>query len=124
MPGDDEVENRIPQELEALVVGSRRAAMSQGRDEQLRITRLIAELLAYPTDGPVRPVHVQCKSILVAAFAPDPDRLVEADEYKDVREQRRLVVIGGIDDPCLAVARDLQIFYVGKIHALDVQVFF
>ena len=38
-------------------------AVSQSGDEQLRITRLVAELLAYPTDGPVRAVHVQCENI-------------------------------------------------------------
>ena len=54
MPGDDEVENRVAQEFQPLVVGAGGAAVSQGGDEQLRITRLVAELLAYPTDGPVR----------------------------------------------------------------------
>ena len=63
MSSDDEVENRITQELQPFVVGTGRTPVSQGGDEQLRVARLIAQLLADPADGPIAAAHVRCAGI-------------------------------------------------------------
>jgi hypothetical protein len=66
VPGNDQVENRIAEEFEALVVRAGRAAVSQGRNEKLWITRVVAQLVAYPTDGPVPVLHIQADGLVGA----------------------------------------------------------
>src|SRR6185437_212976 len=48
MPCDDEVQDRITEELEALVIRTRGAAMRQGRDKEIGVSRLMSEPFANP----------------------------------------------------------------------------
>src|ERR1700716_39531 len=61
---------------------------------------------------------------LVAGSAPEGDRLVKSHEDENIRKQRCLVIIRGRDDPALAVAGDLDVLDVRKVHAFDVQMLF
>ena len=121
VPGDHQVEYGIAEEFETFVIGAGRAAMSQGRYEQLRITRLVAQLIADPADGPVRARSCSKCRHSVVGWAPEPDRLVKGYQYEDIREQGGLVVVSGLHVPSLAIAGDLDVLGCRVFHFLNEQ---
>src|SRR3569833_882967 len=125
MTRDGKIEDRVAEKLEPLIIVAGGAAMSERGDEHIGIARLISESLTNPTQWPVGARHpldiAPMEPASIPAATLERDGLVERDQQKNVREQRRLVVVDGLDHPLPRGVADLDVFYIRKLATLDIE---